>query len=158
MLGLPPFWIAAATLAAWPHPTPTGWRVTLRRVLAGLCALSAAAGLGAVAAHVRTLQVAQPAFAAGEEPLAVQGWVVANDASDNGPRLRLLVRDIEGVAQAPRYVRMSVSDAGVLTPAAARVATATRSAVGPTEGGSYDFRTRLFELGATGFAFACAGR
>ena len=38
--------------------------------------------------------------------MRVEGWVVANDASDSGPRLRLLVRDIEGVEAPPRYVRV----------------------------------------------------
>ncbi|MBC7770219.1 MAG: hypothetical protein H7124_15655, partial [Phycisphaerales bacterium] len=122
----PPWWLgpalfvagaAAAILAAsWPSPEHTGWRVTLRRAAAGLCALIAAAGLGAIAAHVRAVSVAQPAYIGGEAPVIVEGWVVANDASDSGPRLRLLVRTIEGAAHPPRYVRVSVSEAGLLTP------------------------------------------
>ena len=76
---------------------------------------TAACGLGGVAAQVRSATVAQPPFVASEEPIRVEGWVVANDASDYGPRLRLLVRSIEGMDDVPRYVRMSVAGAGVLT-------------------------------------------
>lgn len=122
----PPIWIgpaafvfgiaAVVALAMWPHATPAGWRVRLSQVLAGLFALTAAAGLGAIAASARAAGVAQAPFVASEEPRAVEGWVVANDASDGGPRLRLLVRSIEGVVAAPRNVRMSVADAGLLTP------------------------------------------
>ena len=64
----PPIWLAplalflgigaSIALTAWPHPTPTGWLVTLRLALAGLCALIAAAGLGAIAAQMRTASVA----------------------------------------------------------------------------------------------------
>ncbi|MGD9982029.1 MAG: ComEC/Rec2 family competence protein [Hyphomonadaceae bacterium] len=147
---------ASAVLAAWPHAAPTGWLLTLRQVLAGFFALIAAAALGAIAAHVRTAIVAQPAFTAADKPLAVEGWVVANDASDNGPRLRLLVRSIEGVAEPPRYVRMAVSDAGVLTPGrSARCRGILGPPSGPMAPGAYDFARRAFfeRLGATGFAF-----
>ena len=107
---------AALGLAAVPHATPTGWLLRLRQVFGGLCALIAAAGLGAVAAQIRTQSVAQAPFAASEEPRAVEGWAIANDANDNGPRLRLFVRSIDGVTEPPRYARMSVSEAGLLTP------------------------------------------
>ena len=100
----PPIWLGAAAfvlgiaasfgLAALPHARPTGWQITLRRCLGGLCALIAAAGLGAIAAQVRTAVVAQPAIPVSEEPRAVEGWVVANVINDNGSRLRLLVRTI----------------------------------------------------------------
>lgn len=162
----PPIWLgatafvfglaAAFALAAWPHSRPTGWPVTLTHALGGACALMAASGLGAVAAQVRTASVTQAALPASEEPRAVEGWVVANDASENGPRLRLLVRAIEGVAQAPRYVRLSVSDAGVLTPGrAARCYGVLGPPAGPMAPGAYDFARRAFfeRLGATGFAF-----
>jgi competence protein ComEC len=148
--------VAAAALAAWPHATPTGWPIFTRRVLAGAFALIAAAGLGAIAAHVRTLSVAQPAFEASEEPTTVEGWVVANDASDNGPRLRLLVRNIEGMGELPRYVRLSVSDAGLLTPGrAARCRGVLGPPAGPMAPGAYDFARRAYfeRLAATGFAF-----
>ena len=75
---------AALGLAAVPHATPTGWLLRLRQVFGGLCALIAAAGLGAIAAQIRTQSVAQAPFAASEEPRAVEGWVIANDANDNG--------------------------------------------------------------------------
>jgi len=162
----PPVWLGGALLVlgcagalgfnAWPSARMDGWAVALRRILAGLCALFAAAGLGAVAAQLRTASVIEPPYAANEEPVRVEGWVVANDASDNGPRLRLLVRSIEGVVAAPRYVRMSVSDAGLLTPGrAARCRGVLGPPSGPMSPGGYDFARRAFfeRLGATGFAF-----
>lgn len=147
---------AAVFLAAIPHVTPSGWQVRLQQALGGLCALIAAAGLGAISAQVRSHAVAQTAFAASEEPRAVEGWVIANDANDNGPRLRLLVRSIDGVRDLPRYVRMSVSEAGVLTPGrAARCFGVLGAPSGPMAPGAYDFARRAYfeRLGATGFAF-----
>ena len=162
----PPVWLGGAAfvfgigvavaLGATPHATPTGWQVRLRQVFGGFCALIAAAGLGAIAAQVRTQSVAQPAFAASEEPRAVEGWVIANDANDNGPRLRLLVRTIDGVTEPPRYVRMSVSEAGLLTPGrAARCFGVLGPPSGPMAPGAYDFARRAYfeRLGATGFSF-----
>ncbi|MDZ4693231.1 ComEC/Rec2 family competence protein [Terricaulis sp.] len=162
----PPIWIGplcfvlgtsgAIGFAAWPSTQATGWGVDLRRCLAGLCALAAASGLGASAAQLRVVSVAQSAFSGGEAPVRVEGWVVANDASDNGPRLRLLVRSIEGVESPPRYVRMSVSDAGLLSPGrAARCRGVLGPPAGPLAPGGYDFARRAYfeRLGATGFAF-----
>jgi len=162
----PPQWLAGAlagaailtisALAIWLRERSEGWAIALRRGAASLAAVTLAAALGAGAAQLRTATVAQPTFAGGDEPVRVEGWVVANDASDNGPRLRLLVRSIEGVAAPPRYVRMSVSEAGLLTPG--RAATC-RGVLGPPSGpmapGAYDFARRAFfeRLGATGFAF-----
>jgi competence protein ComEC len=138
----PPSWIAPAllvvgavaalVLGTWPSQRADGWRVRLRQVLAGLCALTAAAGLGGGAAQLRALSVMQPAFTADETPRLVEGWVVANDASDSGPRLRLLVRAVEGVAGPPRYVRVSVPQAGLLTPGrAARCRAVLGAPAGP---------------------------
>jgi competence protein ComEC len=147
---------AAFGLAAWPAATPDGAAATLRQIAGGACALIAAVGAGMGAAHVRGLSVAQASYAGSDEPVRVEGWVVANDASDNGPRLRLLVRDIEGVASPPRYVRVSVSHVGLLT--AGRAATC-RAVLGRPSGpmapGGYDFARRAYfeRLGATGFAF-----
>ncbi len=162
----PPVWLGAAALvvgialgvalAAMPYATPTGWQVRLGQAVGGFCALVAAAGLGAIAAQVRAQSVAQPAFAASEEPRAVEGWVIANDANDNGPRLRLLVRSIDGVVEPPRYARMSVSEAGLLTPGrAARCFGVLRPPSGPMAPGAYDFSRRAYfeRLGATGFSF-----
>ncbi|HET9230705.1 MAG TPA: ComEC/Rec2 family competence protein [Vitreimonas sp.] len=162
----PPWWLgpailvlgtaAAFGLAMWPGPRPDGVWVAIRHVFGGACALIAAAGAGLGSAHLRGATVAQAPYIASEEPVRVEGWVVANDASDNGPRLRLLVRHIEGVEAPPRYVRVSVSEAGLLT--AGRTATC-RAVLGPPSGpmapGGYDFARRAYfeRLGATGFAF-----
>ncbi|MBX3428996.1 MAG: ComEC/Rec2 family competence protein [Hyphomonadaceae bacterium] len=143
-------------LAAIPDAAPTGWQIRSRQLLAALCAVAAAVALGAIAAQVRIQGVAQSAFAASEEPRAVEGWVVANDRNDNGPRLRLLVRSIDGVNDPPRYVRMSVSEAGLLTPGrAARCFGVLRAPAGPMAPGAYDFARRAYfeRLGATGFSF-----
>lgn len=162
----PPWWLgptllvvgtaAAFGLAMWPGARPDGAWVALRHAMGGACALIAAAGAGFGAAHLRAVTVAQAPYVANDEPVRVEGWVVANDASDNGPRLRLLVRHIEGVEAPPRYVRVSVSEAGLLT--AGRAATC-RAVLGPPSGpmapGGYDFARRAYfeRLGATGFAF-----
>lgn len=162
----PPWWVgpslflistlAIVGLSAWPANDPGALWSALRRLAAGVFALAAASGLGFSAAHLRGLSVVQPSYVGGETPVRVQGWVVANDASDNGPRLRLLVRAIEGVAAPPRYVRVSVAQAGLLT--SGRAATC-RAVLGPPPGpmapGAYDFARRAhFErLGASGFAF-----
>ncbi len=127
-----------------------------RRLVSGICALLAAAGLGVSAAQLRALSVAQAPYSVSVEPVRVEGWVVANDASDSGPRLRLLVRTIEGVNAPVRYVRMSVSQAGLLT---AGRAARCRAVLGPPSGpmapGAYDFARRAYfeRLGATGFAY-----
>jgi competence protein ComEC len=162
----PPWWTGPLFLAlgaaaavgfyAWTSERADGWAVRARHVLAGACALVAAGGLGLLAAHLRAATVAQAPFVGSTEALRVEGWVAANDASDNGPRLRLLVREIEGVETPPRYVRVSVSEAGLLT--AGRAATC-RAVVGPPAGpmapGAYDFARRAYfeRLGATGFAY-----
>ena len=145
---------ASAALAAWP--SAQGWAAPLRRALIGLFALLAALGLGGGAAQLRALSVAQPAFTAGAAPRVIEGWVVANDASENGPRLRLLVRRIEGVEAPPRYVRLAVADAGLLTPGrGARCRGVLGPPSGPMAPGAYDFARRAWfeRLGATGFAF-----
>lgn len=162
----PPWWLgplflalgatAAIALAAWASHRADGWAMTVRRILGGICALTAASGLGFTAAHIRGVTVAQPAYVGSEGPVRVEGWVVANDASDNGPRLRLLVRSIEGTPEPPRYVRLSVSEAGLLT---AGRAASCRGILGPPSGpmtpGAYDFARRAYfeRLAATGFAF-----
>lgn len=162
----PPIWLSgvtfalatagAAAIALWSTHEPPGWLVALRRLTASALAMTAAAALGAGAAQVRTASVAQPILAASDEPIIVEGWVVANDASDNGPRLRLLVHSIEGVEAVPRYVRFSVSEAGLLTPGrAARCRGMLGPPSGPMSPGGYDFARRAYfeRLGATGFAF-----
>lgn len=161
----PPFWLGAAlcflggagalALAGW-HSEATGWRQSVRSAIGAVCALVSAAGLGALAAQVRTSLVAQPPYVASDAPVRVEGWVVSNDASDSGPRLRLMVRSIEGVEAPPRFVRLSVSEAGVLSPGrAARCRGVLSPAAGPMAPGAYDFARRAYfeRLGATGYAY-----
>lgn len=122
----PPWWlglavfapsaVAAIGLAIWPSERADGWDTRLKTLSAAFFALLAFAGLGAGAAQLRTTLVTHAPFEGREEPFATEGWVIANDANENGPRLRLLVHSIEGVADPPRYVRFSVAEAGMLTP------------------------------------------
>lgn len=162
----PPWWLglavfgpsaaAAIGLAIWPSERADGWDVRLRTVVAALLALLAFAGLGAGAAQLRTSLVMQAPFEGREEPFAVQGWVIANDANENGPRLRLLVSAIEGVTRPPRYVRFSVAEGGMLTPGrAARCYGVLGPPAAAMAPGGYDFARRAFfeRLGATGFAY-----
>lgn len=82
--------------------------------------------------------------------------MLANDPSEAGPRLRVLVRYIEGVTATPRIVRVSVGQAGVLTPGrGARCRAVLGPPPGPLAPGGYDFARRAYfeNLGATGFAF-----
>lgn len=160
----PPPWLGAGLLlagaaggygfAAWPSPDPNDWAIRARAVLAGLCVLAASMGLGLAAAQLRAALVATPAFPALERPVAVEGWVVSIDSSERGQRLRLLVREIEGVEGPPRYVRVAVPAAGVLAPGrAARCFAVLGPPSGPLAPGSYDFARRAWfeRLGATGF-------
>lgn len=147
---------AALGLAAWPDHSPSTFAARVRTTLAGAFALVAAAGLGATSTQIRVWNVAEPRFEASDEPRAVEGWVVSNDANDNGPRLRLLVDRVEGVDAPPRYVRFAISEAGMLTPGrAARCYGVLAPPAGPMAPGGYDFARRAYfeRLGATGFAY-----
>ncbi|MDX2277114.1 MAG: ComEC/Rec2 family competence protein [Hyphomonadaceae bacterium] len=145
--------LIAAGFAFWPSETPTGiWR----RALAGCFSLLAAFGLGLGAAQLRVWSVAQPPIPASEEPRGIEGWVVAVEPSESGPRLRLLVSSIEAMDATPRYVRVSVPEAGLLTPGrGARCFGVIGPPPGPMAPGAYDFARRAYfeRLGATGFAF-----
>ncbi len=162
----PPIWFGAAlmvagTLAAslcafWPSPGRDGAAMIVRRILAGLLAFAASIGLGLIAAQVRAASVAAAPFLASEEPVRVEGWVVALEPSVAGPRLRLLVASLEGASAPPRYVRVSVPQAGMLTPGrAARCRAVLGGPAGALAPGGYDFARRAYfeRLGATGFAF-----
>lgn len=160
----PPAWLSATLFASGASASvcialwsPAGRVLAgLRLVGASLFALVAAGGLGALAAQIKTAAVVQSAFAVEDAPRAVEGWVVANDASETGPRLRLLVRSIEGVDAIPRYVRMSVPDVGLLTPGrAAHCYGVLGPPPGPMAPGAYDFARRAYfeRLGATGFSY-----
>ncbi len=146
----------AIALSVWPSGPLSGAVSVLRTLGVALLALIAAAALGFSAGQFRNLTVAQPAYIGSDEAVRVEGWVVANDASDNGPRLRLLVHGIQGVDAPPRYVRVSVSEAGLLTAGrGARCRAVLGPPAGPMAPGAYDFARRAYfeRLGATGFAF-----
>jgi competence protein ComEC len=108
----PPIWLGVAGLLAgiggaltfsmWPSDRHDGPAALVRGALGGLCVLVAALGLGLCAAQMRAAVVATAPFPALNEPTIVEGWVVAIDSSDSGPRLRLQVRHVDGVDPAPR--------------------------------------------------------
>ena len=88
-------------LAAWPSARADGWAVSLRRGASRGCARWPPPPASAPARRkLRTGRLIAPAFEAAATPVLVEGWVLANDASETGPRLRLLVRAIEGVERA----------------------------------------------------------
>lgn len=147
---------AALALAAWPSADPSGVGTALRGVVGAACALIGAVGLGISAAQLREASVAQAAYVGGNAPVRLEGWVVANNASENGPRLRLLVRSIDGVAAPPRYVRVAVAEAGLLSAGrGANCLAVLGPPAGPMAPGAYDFARRAYfeRLGATGFAY-----
>lgn len=147
---------AVLALRFWPTSHPDGFAMRLRIVLAGAFALAAAAGLGMIAAQVRTWVVSEPPLAVSADAVEVEGWVVGIDTGERGPRLRLLVRSIEGVADPPRYVRIAVPAPGALTPGRAAWCRAEISQPsGPMAPGAYHFARRAYfeRLGATGFGY-----
>jgi competence protein ComEC len=159
----PPAWAAAGAclggaLVAFAvlHWLKEGRAWIVGTGLAAFAALICAMGLGAGAAQFRTWSVAQPVLPVSDAPRSVEGWVVSNDASDNGPRLRLLTHAVEGAEHIPRYIRVAVPDAGLLTPGrGARCYGVLGAPAGPLAPGAYDFARRAYfeRLGATGFSF-----
>jgi competence protein ComEC len=162
----PPLWLVMGSLIAglgaawvtalWPTSRPDGWDERARLVLFGASALVVAFAFGLGAAHLRAATVATIPYDATSEPVRVEGWVIANDASDTGPRLRLIVRAIEGLETPPRYVRMAVPAAGVLTPGrSASCYGVLGPPAGPMAPSAYDFARRAWfeRLSATGYAF-----
>lgn len=160
----PPVWFAGAMFglgaaaALVVSPTTTSVQSTfllaVRTALLSLSALTIALGLGMGAAQVRTAMVATSAYVGSTEPIGVEGWVISVDPSDRGPRLRLIVRAIDGVEAPPRYVRVAVPATGMLTPGrAARCFAVLGPPAGPMAPGGYDFARRAFfeQLGASGF-------
>ncbi|MBI1185944.1 MAG: DUF4131 domain-containing protein [Alphaproteobacteria bacterium] len=145
---------AAAAIAAWPSAARRLVWERLRACAVGACLVGAFAALGAAAAEWRTASVAAPRLAAETGPVIVEGWVDAVEAGEPRTRLRLLTHRIEGVAEAPRFVR--VSTPGVRAFSAGR-AIRCRAILGPPDGpmapGFFDFARRAYfeKLGATGF-------
>lgn len=162
----PDVWLAPALLIlggalvwiawAWQTSHPGGWDEMIRLVLLGGGALLAASAMGAGAAQMRAAIVAAAPYSGNDEPVRIEGWVIGNDASESGPRLRLLVRGIEGVSDAPRYVRIAVPVAGALSPGrAAQCLAVLGPPAGPMAPGAYDFARRAWfeRLSATGFSY-----
>ncbi len=142
-------------LAAWPSARIGGLWAALRAALAGVLAFVAFAGLGAVAAGVRAKLAAQPVLAAPLDGARLEGWIAAREGGAR-PRLRILVRALEGAPTPPRYVRVSAADIGALDAGrAVRCRASLRAPDGPLAPGAYDFARRAYfeRLGATGFVW-----
>lgn len=122
---------SARSVRAAHDGRPNGAVEAARRAGIGAAALSAAFAVGAVAAQVRTWIAREPAYVGSRDPVEVIGWVSEVDASNAAPRLRLLVSDIEGGASPPRYVRLAVRTAGLLSPGRAAHC---RAVIGPPSG------------------------
>ncbi|MET0181446.1 MAG: ComEC/Rec2 family competence protein [Caulobacterales bacterium] len=159
----PPVWGGAATFcvagclgfsfAAWPGKRSDGAWALSRASVAGLFALTAATGLGATAAQVRTTLVASPRIAAEMEGVRLEGWVVSRDTGAR-PRLKVLVRSLEGADALPRFVRVSAPSLGAISAGrSVRCRVSLRAPDGPLAPGAYDFSRRAYfeRLGATGF-------
>jgi len=87
------------------------------------------------------------------EGVRIEGWVMARERGAR-PRLRILVRAVEGMAAPPRYVRISAPSLGALAPGrAVRCRASLFPPDGPLVPGAYDFARRAYfqELGAVGF-------
>lgn len=161
----PPSWTLAAALvgggvlawafAAWPSASPHGWGVRLRALLAGLCALAAMAAFGALSTDIRTQAIAAPRLEAPLEGARLEGWVLTREGGAR-PRLRVLVRSLEGAKTPPRIVRISARDFGAIgSGRAVRCRVSLDPPQGPLAPGAYDFARRSYfqQLGAVGFVW-----
>ncbi len=141
--------------AAWPSDRLDGWSERLRAVLAGACALAAMAAFGALATDVRTRAVAAPRIEAPLEGVRLEGWVLTREGGAR-PRLRVLVRSLEGVEAPPRIVRISARDFGAIgSGRAVRCRVSLDPPQAPLAPGAYDFARRAYfqQLGAVGFVW-----
>lgn len=145
---------AALAVAAWPSAQRGGPWALARRVTASACALVCAAGVGASAAALRTASVAAPRIVAEIGPVGVEGWVVAAEPSATRQRVRLLVTRIEGMADPPRFVRVSMGGLAPTPGRGVRCFAILRPPEGPLAPGGYDFARRAYfeKLGGSGFA------
>ncbi|MGE3867838.1 MAG: ComEC/Rec2 family competence protein, partial [Hyphomonadaceae bacterium] len=152
--------LAAALFAvaarALPFAAAEGWPARIARGFSALGVLAAAAALGFAAAQTQTALLAAPRLAAASgEPVRVEGWVVDATMGASRPRLKLLVRAIEGVAAPPRYVELSTTASGALPPGrSAHCLALLRPPEGPLAPGAYDaaFAAYFERVGATGFS------
>ncbi|NWG52918.1 MAG: ComEC/Rec2 family competence protein [Hydrogenophilaceae bacterium] len=145
---------AAVLIAAWPTRARNDVWEALRRVGAGMCLLGGFAALGAAAAEIRAAHVASPRLSAQLGPVIVEGWVDAVEAGEPRTRLRLLVHRIEGVAEPPRFVRVSTPGVRAFSAGRAiRCRAILRPPEGPLAPGFFDFARRAYfeRLGGTGF-------
>jgi competence protein ComEC len=120
-----------------------------------LAAGAALIGFAAAQARVRALEA--PRLTQELQPTAVTGWVTAVERGQKQPRLVLRVKEIEGLSEAPRYVRLSTPVA--FGPGrAVRCFGVLRPPQPPLAPYAFDSERRAFfqRIGASGFTFgAC---
>jgi len=139
------------------RPRRAGVRVA---PLAGAVLLLAPwAALGALAVDLRSAMVAAPSLTAEIGPVEVTGWVVAVEAGDSRPRMKLRVIAIAGLAEPPVYVRVSPPVGTAIPPGRAIRCKAVLSPPGrPMGPGAYDPARSLFfqQIGGVGYSYgAC---
>ena len=132
----------------WIGP-PLGWMLGL-----GVWAMA-----GALAVEARVARLDAPMLAREIGPVNVEGWVLAVEAGESRPRMRLRVHAVEGMAKPPEVVRISPPAGSAIGPGrGVRCRAMLSPPGGPILPGAYDpSRAMVFqEIGAAGFSFgAC---
>ncbi len=160
----PPVWAPGLSLALGAlisflislANAPARWAI-FQAVFAGLFALIAAAGCGAVAGQVRTARVEAARLQDSIGPTVLIGWVERVERGSRQPRMVVRPISIEGVERLPRRVRVTAPHP--IGPGRAVRCTAVLSPPSPplTPGG-YDMERQAYfdRIGAFGFAYgAC---
>lgn len=149
--------IALALGLWWRRPRRAGARIS--PLLGAALLLVPWASMGALAVDWRVAAVRAPALAAEIGPVAVSGWVMAIEAGESRPRMKLRVIDIAGVEQPPVHVRISPPVGTAIPPGRAVRCYAVLSPPGAPMGpGAYDPARALFfqRIGGVGYSFgAC---
>lgn len=144
--------IALGVRRMWRFPVAYG---------AGLLVL--AVSLGFAAGKLRTVRVEAPVLSAGAEPAMIEGWVTRIEPGAKGPRLRLKVHAVAGLAshQTPRHVRVTHTSRLAVSPGRfVRCWAVLRPPPAPSIPGDYDFARQAYyqRLGAVGYVWGrCRG-
>ncbi len=150
---------ACLLLAAAPSPDPASPKRVACLIAAALMAGLAAGALGFTAGQWRAAAVQSPRLTVPIGPVGVEGWVVEAAMGASRPRLKILVREIEGVEALPRYVEISTTQTGAIQPGrAVRCFAILRPVDGAMAPGAYDaaFNAYFERVGGTGFSYgAC---
>ncbi len=138
--------VARSLVRRWSASAPLGFAFLL---VLGMSA-------GGLAGKVRTHLVAAPKVHSAIGPVMVEGWVVGIEPGAAGPRLRLRVHAIQGLAKGdtPRLLRVTHANRLDVGPGRfVRCWSVLRPPPGPSIPGDYDFRRQAYfsRLGAVGY-------